>query len=169
MKTARMVGVGTGTVQRIKAELRPKWTVNSLRPPTLADGPFPASDFNHAVAADVTAHLPSKTTPYFDDIARRYPTFPLQAELNRLCRPFNHEVCRPWRTLFGSVQGDQRSAVAGGLQFLLTPLHRATAKSGYAQLRPSNLMLPCAKTRSCRYAMNWTVCAARCHPKHCPH
>ena len=92
MKTARMVGVGTGTVQRIKAELRPKWTVNSLRPPTLADGPFPASDFNHAVAADVTAHLLSKTTPYFDDIARRYPTFPLQAELNRLCRAFNHEV-----------------------------------------------------------------------------
>lgn len=106
VRAARTVGVGTGTVQRIKAELRPKWTVNSLQPPTLADGPFPVSDFNNAIAADVTAHLPSKTTPYFDDIARRHPTFPLQAELDRLCRAFNQEVLSAFaNTLRFSAKG----------------------------------------------------------------
>ena len=130
VKAARMVGVGTGTVQRIKAELRPKWTLNSLRPPTLADGPFPVSDFNNAVAADITAHLRSRTTPYFDDIARRYPTFPLQAELNHLCRAFNHEVLS---ALANTLRFSARGSVKRGRR--KSPISAHSAPQGDSQVR----------------------------------
>lgn len=60
------------------------WTPDSLRPPTLEDGPFYASDFGLVGAADAyTGPLPVRTE-YFVVIAEKVPL--LDDELVRLCR-----------------------------------------------------------------------------------
>lgn len=130
MRAARMVGVGTGTVQRIKAELRPKWTINSLRPPTPSDGPFYLRELGLGVAADVVSHLLPKTTTRFDNIARKYAALPLQAELDRLCRAFDHEVLS---ALAGALRHSARRAVKRRRR--KSPISAHSAPQGDSQIR----------------------------------
>ncbi len=68
------------------------WTIDSLRPPTPADGPFDALRTKMVVAADVQVQPVPLPSPAWDRAMRRFPGLPLEAELSRLCRTYNAEV-----------------------------------------------------------------------------